>query len=155
MPQLVKGGKHVYGWSRVSNLGKTAIPYDALVEYGLLECSEVLLVPGGKRSGGFGVTSAKLLENSIFSSIIAEKPQLKKLQTVEGVVVEIRGRNYCWVKLSKDGSIVVPEETLKKYGVNLGDSLLSVRGSNVAIGFLVKGPIIEEAKKHSDVNAYF
>jgi len=154
MPQLAKGGKHVYGWSRVSNLGKIVIPYEALMEYGLLECSEVLLVSGSKRSGGFGVTSAKLLENSIFSSVIAEKPQLTKLQTVEGVVVEIRGRNYCWVKLCKDGSIVVPEETLKKYGVNLGDSLLSVRGSNVAIGFLVKGPIIEEAKKHSNISAY-
>jgi len=124
------------------------------MDYGLLECSEVLLVPGSKRSGGFGVTSVKLLENSIFSSIIAEKPQLTKFQTVEGVVVEIKERNYCWVKLSKDGRIVVPEETLKKYSVNIGDSLLSVRGSNVAIGFLVKGPIIEEAKKHSNISAY-
>jgi len=154
MPQLVKGGKHVYGWSRVSSQGEIVIPKEALVEYGLLERAEVFLMPGSRRSGGFGITCIKLLEHSIFFLVLAENPQLTKFHTVEGVVVEIKERNYCWVKLSKDGRIVVPEETLKKYSVNIGDSLLSVRGSNVAIGFLVKGPIIEEAKKHSNISAY-
>jgi hypothetical protein len=49
---------------------------------------------------------------------------------------------------------LVPLETLKIYGINLGDLLLSIRGSNVAIGFSVRGPIILEAKKHSDIELF-
>ncbi len=35
MPQLVKGGKYVYGWSKVSTKGKIAIPDKAKEEYNL------------------------------------------------------------------------------------------------------------------------
>jgi hypothetical protein len=58
-------------------------------------------------------------------------------------------RFYCWVTLNEDGGFVVPLETLKKYEVNSGNHLLLVRGSRLALGFCVKGPLIEEAKKHS------
>lgn len=35
MPQLVKGGKHVFGWSRVGDTGRIIIPPEAMEEYHL------------------------------------------------------------------------------------------------------------------------
>ena len=35
MPRLVKGGKHVYGWSEVGTAGNIAVPDEALEEYNL------------------------------------------------------------------------------------------------------------------------
>lgn len=154
MPQLVKGGKYAYAWSKVSQKGKVTIPNEALVEYNLLKGKNLILMPGNKRSGGFGLTSEDLLKDSPLHVVLDENPQLAKFQTPEGEAVEIKGKTYCWVKLNKDGSIVVPTETLKNYGVNPGDSLLSVRGSRLAIGFPVKGPIIEEAKRHSNLETH-
>jgi len=154
MPQLVKGGKYVYGWSKVSNIGKIAIPDEAKEEYNLATCDKVILIPGSKRSGGFGLTTKKLLENSRLSAIIDSCPRLAEFQEPEGKAVEINGKTCCWVKLCKDGTITVPLETLKTYGINPGDRLLVVRGSNVALGFPVRGPIIDEAKKHADIEMF-
>jgi bifunctional DNA-binding transcriptional regulator/antitoxin component of YhaV-PrlF toxin-antitoxin module len=154
VPQLVKGGKYVYGWSKVSDRGKIAIPDESKEEYNLATCAKVILIPGSKRSGGFGVTTKKLLENSRLSTILDSCPRLAEFQEPEGKAVEINGKTCCWVKLSKDGTITVPLETLKTYGINSGDRLLVVRGSNVALGFPVRGPIIDEAKKHADIEMF-
>lgn len=154
MPKLVKGDKHIYGWSKVSSQGKIVIPNKAVLEYNLLNHDKVFLMSGSKRSGGFCVTSAELLGTSVFSAILAENPQLAKFQIVEGMVMENRGRTYCWVKMNRDGSIVVPEDTLKRFGVSIGDRVLSVRGSSIALGFLVREPIIEEAKKYSNIDIH-
>ncbi len=154
MPQLVKGGKHVYAWSKVNNNGRIVIPNEAITEYNLLTCDKVILMPGSKRSGGFAVTSVEALKKSALRVILDGHPQLADFQITEGTTIEIKGRPYCWIKMNKNGSITVPLETLKKYGVNLGDKLLSVRGSGVALGFIVKGPIIDEAKKHADIKMY-
>jgi hypothetical protein len=40
------------------------------------------------------------------------------------------------------------------YGVERGASLLSVRGSALALGFIIRGPIIEEARKHPEIEVY-
>lgn len=154
MPQLVKGGKHAYAWSKVNTNGRIVIPNDATTEYNLLAYDKVILMSGSKRSGGFGVTSVETLKKSAIHVILEGHPQLAEFQTNEGGIVEIKGRNYCWVKMNKNGSITVPLETLEKYGVTPGDKLLSVRGSCVALGFIVKGPIIDEAKKHSNIKMY-
>jgi len=146
VPQLVKGGKHAYAWSKVSNKGKISLPNEAVTEYNLLTWDKVILMPGSKRSGGFGLTSVELLEKSALRGILEGSPQLAKFQINEGETVEIKGKRYCWVKMSKDGSIIVPVCTLKEYGVNLGDRLLSVRGSCLALGFIIKGPIMDEAR---------
>jgi bifunctional DNA-binding transcriptional regulator/antitoxin component of YhaV-PrlF toxin-antitoxin module len=154
MPQLVKGGKHAYAWSKVNDQGKITIPHEALTEYNLLTWDKAILMPGSKRSGGFGLTSVELLKKSALHSILDESPQLAKFQINEGEPIEIKGKILCWVKMNKDGSITVPVSTLKKYGITPGDRLLSVRGSCLALGFIVKGPIIDEAKKHSNIESY-
>jgi hypothetical protein len=78
-------------------------------------------------------------------------PALAEFQEPEGGAVKNNRKTCCWIKLNQNGSMLILLETLKTYGINLGDLLLSIKGSNIAIGFSVRGPIIGEAKKHSDV----
>ena len=149
MPRLVKRGKHVYGWSAVSNDGNIVVPDEALAEYNLKPPCKVILLSGSRSSGGFAVTTVSLLKNSALSRLLDENPKLASFQLPEGVTTTVSRKPCCWVTLNSDGSIVVPLETLKKYGVNIGDLLLSVRGSRLGLGFCVKGPLIDEAKRHS------
>lgn len=154
MPQIVKGGKYVYGWSKVGSRGKIIIPNEAIEEYNLMTNNNVILTPGSKRSGGFSLTTKEFLNNSPLSVILEKNPQLAEFQESEGEALEINGKTYCWVKMHKDGSIIIPIETLKRYGINPGDCLLSVRSSNIAICFPVRGPIVDEAKKHSNIELF-
>jgi len=147
----VKGGKHAYGWSEVSATGKVAVHSEALAEYNLAAPCKVFLLSGSKRSGGFAVTTSSLLENSVLSRRLAKNPRLASFQLPEGEAVTVAGKPYCWVTLNTDGCITVPLKTLNQYGVHAGDHLLSVRGSCFALAFCVKGPIIEEAKKHPNL----
>ncbi len=147
MPQIVKGGKYVYGWSKVGTKGRIVIPHEALQEYKLTGSQNAILLPGSKRSGGFGLTTPELLKDSPLAVIVNKNPQLGKFQIPEGEPVEIDGKPYCWVRIHS-GTITVPLKTLARYQISPGDLLLSVRGSGIALGFPVRGPIIEEAKTH-------
>jgi len=155
MPKFVKGAKHVYGWFKVGNKGKILIPKEAMKEYNLGDTKKAFLIPSSRRSGGFGLATKESLEKSPMASVIlAEQPELMEFGGTEGEFVEINGRPYCWVTINKDGSIRIPNETLKRYGINPGEELLSVKGSHLALGFLSKGPIIEEAKKHNALEIF-
>jgi len=56
--------------------------------------------------------------------------------------------------LNTDGCITVPLKTLKQYGINVGNHLLSVRGSRLALAFCVKGPLIDEAKQYPSLTLF-
>ena len=147
MPRLVKGGKYVYGWSKVGSNGRIAVPTEAFAEYNLKSARRVILLPGSRRSGGFALTTDSLLKTSRLSVILDENPGLAGFQLPEGEVMTIGGKPYCWVRLSGSGCFTVPLDTLKRYGVDAGDLLLSVRGSRLALGFIVRGPLITVAKR--------
>ncbi|MFW9915052.1 MAG: hypothetical protein ACFFGZ_05515 [Candidatus Thorarchaeota archaeon] len=151
MPQIVKGGKYVFGWSTVDPNGKIVIPQEALEEYNFLHAKRLILIPGSKKSGGFGLSTIESLAKSRLSFILDEEPQFAAFQVPEGEIVEIRGKPYCWAKLLHKSDISVSINALERYGIYPGSSLLSVRGSHLAIGFLVRGPIFEEAKNHSEL----
>jgi len=154
LPQLVKGGKHVYGWSEVGTTGKVAVPDEALAEYNLMPPCKVFLLSGSKRSGGFALTTASLLKNSVLLRPLDDTLELASFQLPEGETITVAGKPWCWVTLNTDGCITVPLKTLKQYGINAGDRLLAVRGSCFALAFCVKGPIIEEAKKHPNLTLF-
>jgi bifunctional DNA-binding transcriptional regulator/antitoxin component of YhaV-PrlF toxin-antitoxin module len=154
MPRLVKGGKYVYGWSEVDSNGRIVVPSEALEEYGFKYADKVIVMPGSKRSGGFALTTPSLLKNSRLSVILDENPRLAGFQLPEGETVTVGTRTYCWVKLNSKGEFVVPTETLKEYGVNLGDRLLVGRGSGLALAFIAKGPIVAEARRHSGLSVF-
>ena len=149
MPRLVKGGKYVYGWSEVDSNGRIVVPSEALEEYGFKDASKLIVMSGSNRSGGFALTTPSLLKNSRLSVILDREPQLAEFRLREGETVTVGARKYCWVKLNSKGEFVVPAETLREYGVNLGDRLLVGRGSGLALAFIARGPIVAEARKHS------
>jgi bifunctional DNA-binding transcriptional regulator/antitoxin component of YhaV-PrlF toxin-antitoxin module len=154
MPQIVKGGKYIFGWSRVGDKGKIRIPPEAFKEYDLIRYENLILFPGSKRSGGFGLTSIEKIQESPLGGVLEKNPQLAKFQIPEGTALEIDNKTYCWVKPDNSGVIIVPLVTLKKYGISAGDFLLVVRGSHLAVGFIVKGPIVEEAKNHPEIQRF-
>jgi len=151
MPQIVKGGKNVFGWSLVRNDGKVVIPPEAFEEYQLNKDKQAILIPGSKTSGGFGLSSKRILLQSIMKNIFSQNPDLAGYKIPEGELVKINGKKYCWISIQSDGCIILPQKTMKGYGIKSGDYLLSVRGSNFAIGFIARGPIFHEAKKHQEI----
>jgi bifunctional DNA-binding transcriptional regulator/antitoxin component of YhaV-PrlF toxin-antitoxin module len=149
----VKGGKHVFGWSKVGNEGEIVIPSEAFAEYRLMVGENVILMSGSKTSGGFGLTKRESLRESQLSVLLDRCPELAEFRIPAGTAIEYQGRTYCWVTMC-EMSITVPVGTLARFGVKPGDNLLSVRGSGLALGFIVRGPIIEEARRHPEVEIY-
>jgi len=129
MPQLVKGGKWVFGWVIVGPKGELTTPPPAWDEYGFRAGEEIAFLRGSRRSGGFGLSTPRLL---------AQGADL--LQT------RILARGH----IAQDGQIVVPPSV----GVRPDDRLLAVRGSGRALGFLVRGPIYDEALKHPELETF-
>lgn len=145
--QLVKGGKHTFGWSAVIHPGTIAIPAEAVAEYGLSEGDRLIVVPGSRTSGGFGLSMPKSVGRSILGGVLEEHPELGNFRVLEGEVVEHRGRSYCWVQLLR-GAVRLSAQTMARYGIRIGDRLLVIRGSGLAVGFAVRGPIVQEARYH-------
>jgi hypothetical protein len=153
MPQLAKGGKNAFGWSVVSEIGTIVIPPDAFEEYMFMEGGRLILISGSRTSGGFGLARMEMLAESPLSGFLSAHPELAEFRITPGQPVKHNSKTYTWVNVT-DKSINVPNETLQLYGIKPGDHLLTVRGSNLALGFIVRGPIIEEARKHPELDVF-
>ena len=64
MPQLVKGGKHVYAWVTIREDGTITVPPEAIKDYGLKPDEKVVLLPGSITSGGLSVALLRNLSES-------------------------------------------------------------------------------------------
>jgi bifunctional DNA-binding transcriptional regulator/antitoxin component of YhaV-PrlF toxin-antitoxin module len=153
MPQLVKGGKHTYGWTQVGELGQILLPPEAVEEYGFKHSMKLLILPGSKKSGGFSVASQASFSRTPLAAVLQTHPDLGNFQLPEGAIVDYQGRLFSWVEM-RDSVIQVPAETLQRYGVYIGDRLLVIRGSDLGPAFAVRGLIIEEAKKHQGLAVF-
>jgi bifunctional DNA-binding transcriptional regulator/antitoxin component of YhaV-PrlF toxin-antitoxin module len=151
MPQLVKGGKYVFGWTLVHAAGRIVIPPEALAEYGLRESEKLVVLPGSRTSGGFILGSREKLRRSPIGGVLDARPALFDVH--EGAVVEFKGKPFAWARLRR-GGIVLPGETLARYGVRPGDRLLVVRGSGLAVSLIVRGPIVAFARTYSEIQAF-
>jgi hypothetical protein len=154
MPQIVKGGKYLFGWSKIGNGGRISIPPEAFKEYNLRQDKYCILFSGSKTSGGFGLSSVRILKNSIMNEVLKKNPLLANYEIPEGAIIEFNNEKYCWVLLHEDKSIYVPQETLKAFGIEHNELLLSGRGSHLAIGFIAKGPIYIGAKNHPEIEVF-
>jgi bifunctional DNA-binding transcriptional regulator/antitoxin component of YhaV-PrlF toxin-antitoxin module len=154
MPYIARGGKYVFGWSTVGEAGRIAIPQEAMKEYGLKDWQKVILMSGSRRSGGFALTTPGLLRSSPLSSILNRLPQLARFQMPEARVVRVGERAVCWTTIGEGGYITLPQETLREYDIMAGDPLLAVKGSAVALGFALRGPIIDEASHHPELEVF-
>ena len=153
MPQLVKGGKFVFGWSEVRRNGSITIPPKAIDEYGFDSDQNVILISGSGTSGGFGLTTKGKLANSAFSDIVTTNPELFSYRIPAGTPVSYSSKIYCWTYLSGN-HIEVPPGMLELYGIHPGNMLLTVRGSSLALGFIVRGPLFKEAVKHDGIEIF-
>jgi hypothetical protein len=129
MPQLGKGGKWVFGWTVVNSAREVRIPPEAYAEYGFQTGEQVVFLNGSQRSGGCGVARREKL--------VGSQIPLAQRMLGEGVVGD-------------DEHIVFPSEA----GIQPGERLLVVRGSWLALGFLQRGPIYEEALQHSEIEVF-
>jgi hypothetical protein len=86
-------------------------------------------VRGSRRSGGFGLSTPRLLTHGA------------------GL---LRTRILAQGHIGQDGRVVVPPSV----GVRPGDRLLAVRGSGRTLGFLVRGPIFDEAANHPELETF-
>lgn len=132
MPRLVKGGKWTYGWVVIGPGGEITIPPEALREYGFQAGDEAIFTSGSRRSGGFGISTPKLM------AAVSER--------LKGATLRVLGRG----RFGEDGRVTVPPEA----GVKRGDRLLTVRGSRYGLGFVAKGPIYKEAVKYPGLDVF-
>ena len=153
MPQLAKGGKYVFGWSKIGQKGEVQIPAEAVKEYELKPGEKVILISGSKTSGGFVVAKRSLIEQSAIP-VLAENPDLANYKIAEGTTIKFKGRLYSWTRIRGRGQMTLPPHTLDTFQIKPGDHLLSIRGSNVGFVMGVKGPIIEKAKLHPELQAF-
>lgn len=127
MPQLSKGGKWIFGWTIVGPKKDVIIPTMACNEYEFQQNDLVVITLGSRRSGGFGLGHRQKVASSIIRSrIIGEE------------------------LIGKEMRIVLP----KTVDMDPGTMLLVVRGSNLALGFLRRGPIFDEAQLHPELEVY-
>ncbi|HEY97489.1 MAG TPA: hypothetical protein G4O16_04835 [Dehalococcoidia bacterium] len=154
MPQLVKGGKYIYGLSKVSRTGVIIIPPEAMTEYKFRDGDRVILLSGSRKSGGFGVTKSSILQKTNLARLIQDIPGLASYQIPENVTIEAKGRWLCWSTIKTGGYLQLTTETLSKYNIAVGDFLTIGRGSYLAISFIARGVILEEALRHPDLEIF-
>ena len=154
MPQLVQGGKYVYGLSKIGKTGAIIIPPEAKVEYGFQDGDRVIILSGSRKSGGFGVTKSSILQKTSLARILQDISSLANYRIPEAETIENKGRWLCWSTIKTGGYIQLPAETLSKYSLEPGDLLAVGRGSNLALSFIARGVILEEALKHPELELF-
>ena len=154
MPQLEKGGKFVFGISVIGHGGKVKIPPAAFNEYGLSDAESAILMNGSRTSGGFVLTTKRLIGSSLLADIIYRAPGLVDYSLPEGETISYKNRQFGRTSISDAGFIVLSPKALSAYHLNIGDLLVAVRGSNTGITFIVKGPIWELAMHHPEVERF-
>ena len=154
MPQLVKGGKYVFGWSRIRDNGQILIPGEAIDEYRLRPETNVILMSGSKTSGGFIIADKALMERSALGNVFKENPGLADLQFGDGKIISHKERKYGCTSIENNNTVKLDKQLLEAFGLKPGDDLLSARGSYMGIGMIARGPIFEYARKHPEIERF-
>lgn len=149
MPQLNKGGKYVFGLSIIGNQNRIQIPTQALTEYNITREGKIIIFTGAKVTGGFCVTNHTLLSNSKLKHILDDCPALANFQLQEGSFIQYKGRGYSWLTISPSGVVQLPDHTMEYLNLSVGDTLMSIRSSNIAFTMGARGPLMD--KVHSYV----
>lgn len=151
MPQLVKGGKWIFGLSEVGLSGKIMVPGEAIAEYGFRAGDHLFTMSASRTSGGFILTSRGLLIKTGFDAILKGAADLS-CDVPEAV--KVGNRWLAGTVLRPDLAIMVPVDILARYGIVSGDYLAVGRGSWAGISFLARGPILEECRRHPELEVF-
>lgn len=158
MPQLVKGGKHVFGWTRIKPDGRIRLPDEAFEEYHFQSGEKIILMSGSRTSGGFSIIKRDVLAGSKIG-----RPIFHTMKNLNGpdtftaagqTPVRSGGRLISWTIMDEDKNIRLSNELISALELNFGHNLLVGRGSGLGPAFIARGPIFEEALKHADLRVY-
>lgn len=145
MPQMNKGGKFIFGISRIREGGLVRFPPQAVREYEITRDGRVILFTGSRSTGGFCVTCPGLLGSSKLPHILADNRGLTDGTLPAGEFVRYKGRGHCWCGVSESGTIFLTAPMQAYLGLQCGDDLLSIRSSDIAFTMGAKGPLIEKS----------
>ncbi len=146
MPQMTKGGKFIFGRSRVGADGVIQLPQQAVEEYQIAAEGKVYLFTGSKVTGGFCVTRKGLLMPSKLGHILLETPQLLSYAAAPGHFIPYKGRAYGWTSVSASGQITLTRDMMSFLKIWPGMRLLAIRSSDIAFTMGAKGPLVEKAE---------
>lgn len=154
MPQLIKGGKYVYGWSRVSGTGRICIPEEARNEYNFHPFDKIIIMSGSKTSKGFSITKTELIKHCMIYTKLSVHKDLINFRKLPNGFIKDRDKIYTWSEIDKEGCFEINEDILKHYHIIPKDNVLVGRGSGFALAFIKTGSIVREALKHSELIVY-
>ena len=158
MPQLVKGGKYVFGWTRIKNDRRIRIPDEAFDEYRLNKTDKIVLMDGSKTSGGFNINAPASIINSKpgqqVLALLGYNKESGSFTTRRLEMVRSGERWICWTMPDHEKKIRLSKKLMNTLGLNTGSRLLVVRGSGLGPAFINKGPLYNEAIKHKDLREY-
>ena len=150
MPKMTKGGKYIFGWSRIRVNGELIFPRMAVDEYNLQEETYIYIVSGSKQTGGFCVMTDPLLSHSKLKNILKENSSLADRSLSEGELIAYKGRKYGWLSL-KENTVYLSNDLMKMLEIKVGDKLLAIRSSDIAFTMGVKGRLIEKANGYRGI----
>ncbi|RRJ24314.1 hypothetical protein EHV10_13005 [Lachnoanaerobaculum gingivalis] len=150
MPKMTKGGKYIFGWSRIRVNGELIFPRMAVDEYNLQEETYIYIVSGSKQTGGFCVMTDPLLSHSKLKNILKENSSLADRSLSEGELIAYKGRKYGWLAL-KENTVYLSDDLMKMLEIKVGDKLLAIRSSDIAFTMGVKGRLIEKANGYRGI----
>jgi hypothetical protein len=158
MPQLVKGGKYVFGWTVLRDDLRIRIPDETYEEYKFIKTDQLIIMSGSKSSGGFSICSPHTmsnykLSNNIFGLIgyVKESDSFTR-ERLE--MVKSGKRLISWTYLDKEKYFMLSKELVDSLDLETGCRLLVGRGSGMGPAFISKGIIFNEALKHRDLLEY-
>jgi len=154
MPQLVKGGKYVFGWTIVYPDGSILIPHEAKEEYNFIKGDKLIIMSGSKTSRGFAITTINKILNTPLLNRIKQFPELYLYRKLENGYLAYKENIYTWSTLNSNGYFTIPPDVIQKFFVRPGDKLLVGRGSGLALAFIKQGTIINEAMKHPELQIF-
>ena len=154
MPQLVKGGKHVFGWSVISEEGRIMVPPEACQEYNYKFMDKIIIISGSQTSGGFSLIKVNQIAKSFLSNLFNEFPDLKRNDFPKNQIIKSGKRKICWVLIDENCSISLSNDVLNQFDTRIGQKILAARGSGLGLSFIAKGPIYKEALIHEELGIF-
>jgi hypothetical protein len=155
MPQLVKGGKYIFGWTRLNHDLSIRVPDETFDEYHFKDTDTLIIMSGSKSSSGFSVAAPGSIINSKMSEKITQLTGYKqetdsfKINRLE--IIKIGKRFISWTSLDQDKYFRLSIELVTLFNLEIGCNLLVGRGSGIGPAFIAKGIIYQEALKHRNL----
>ncbi len=69
----------------------------------------------------------------------------------EGSFIRYKGRGYSWLTISPSGVIRLPERTMEYLNLLVGDTLMSIRSSDIAFTMGAKGPLMDKVYSYNGI----